>query len=322
MKEYWEITYERGIATNAVWAMQPNFELRNLTRFQHTQNVDSLAARAQTRATAEAALSNNYGQRDDLFEKLADLIIRVPGAIEGQLTADDDLHGQLDAIYAIDPSNNFSAALRRARLVAPLWSDFNAQLAAQTPPKPAFTLQYQKPGSDDMAVAIGQAEFVTLVSDCEAALNTVAGQQRTVTNAKSALRSLESRVDRDNKRWYQAWTAQFPAGTPEGDAALSQIPTEQGTQEPNALEIASLEVHADRTVTVNYPDNGGEHATTLELLTKLPGEDDFGHTVPVVRPSQTAGPFAAGATVSFVVRVSNSTPGFVLGTPKAVVLPV
>jgi hypothetical protein len=53
----------------------------------------------------------------------------------------------------------------------------------------------------------------------------------------------------------------------------------------------------------------------------LPGEEEFGHSVPVARPTQVAGPFAAGAVVSFVTRGSNSTPGVVPGTPKTVVIP-
>jgi hypothetical protein len=69
-------------------------------------------------------------------------------------------------------------------------------------------------------------------------------------------------------------------------------------------------------VTVNYPENGGEHATTLQLLYKLAGEEEYGHAVPVARPSQTAGPFSPGEIVTFITRGANSTDGNVLGEPK------
>jgi hypothetical protein len=320
MKEFWEITYERGIATNAVWAMQPAFELRGLTSTQHSDNVGTLPELAQVVADKEGDLSDAYESRNDYFAKLTSLIVRVPGVIDGMLTEDDDLHGQLDGIYSIDGQSSLASALRRARLVAPLWEDFNAQLAAATPPKPAFTIDYKQPGSDLPPVTVTQADFAALIGNCEAALTSVAGVNRSVTNAKSALASLDKRVDRDNKRWYKAWVKNYPEGTPEGDAALSQIPAEQGTPEPNALEISSVDSHTNHTATINYPATGGEHATTLELLYKLPDEEDFGHAVPVTRPSQVVGPFPAGTVVIFVTRVSNSTPGVVFGTPRSAVL--
>ena len=52
----------------------------------------------------------------------------------------------------------------------------------------------------------------------------------------------------------------------------------------------ALDVHGDRTVTVKYPENGGEHATTLELLYKLSGEENFGHTVPSPAPPKPQAP--------------------------------
>jgi hypothetical protein len=300
--------------------MQPSFELRGLSATQHAANVINLPVLAQTLAEREGDLSDSYESRDGIFEQVTDLIVRVPGVIEGMLTVDDYLHGQLDAIYSINAQNSFAGTLRRARLVAPLWEDFNSQLTGETPPKPALTIDYRQPGSDLPPVTVSQADFAAYIGTCEAALASVAESQRSVTNAKSALSALEKKVDRDNKRWYQAWLKKYPEGTPEGDAALSQIPTEQGVPEANPLEIDSLHANPNHTVTVNYPQTGGEHATTLELLYKLPDEEDFGHSVPVARPSQVAGPFPAGTAVTFVTRGSNSNPGVVLGTPKTVVV--
>ena len=153
------------------------------------------------------------------------------------------------------------------------------------------------------------------MADAIAAQQTEANAAKDVTNAKSALRVMERLVDRDSKRWYAAWLKLYPAGTPEGDAALANVPTETGVPVPVALEIALLNPQADHTVELTYATKGGKHATTLELQWKTGGDLDFGHSTPVVRPRQTVGPFAAGALVTFRTRVANSTAGVVLSQP-------
>ncbi len=321
MKEYWEITQERGVATLAVWSMQTTFELRGLTLPQHTTNVGALTGLAQTRAAQEGNLSDVRAERDDTLAKLRDANVRVPGIIDGVLTADDDLHGQLDLVYAVETNVSQASDLRRARLLGGLWADFNAKLAADTPPKPPLILAYKKAGSDDPPVNVTQENLLDLIEDCEQVQSDEAAAIREVSKAKTALRTAERKVDRDNKRWYLAWLKMYPPGTPEGDAAKNQVPAEQGTPPPNPLDIVSLTVNADRTVTLLYPANGGEHATTLELQWRLPGDEDFGHSVAVQRPQQTVGPFTAGATVTFRTRGANSTPGVILGEPKTAIIP-
>ncbi len=88
-----------------------------------------------------------------------------------------------------------------------------------------------------------------------------------------------------------------------------------------ALEIESLTVQTDKRVAVTYAEQGGDHATTLELQYQLPGETDFGHSTPVVRRVQMMGPFAPGTLVSFRTRAANSTPGVVLSAVAQVLVP-
>lgn len=321
MKEYWEITHERGVATYAVWALAPAFELRGLTRAQHLARVDSLPGLAQARDSRETELSNAFSTRDTRFAQLGELDVRVPAIIEGMLTEDDELHGQLDAIRAVDVDVSEDQKLRRGRLVRELWEDYNAVLAALVPPVAALLVPYRAPGSDAPAVNVGLAAFDALIAACLQAQAGVAAAQTAVTNAKGDLRKAEAKADRDNKRWYLAWCRMFPEGTQEGDAARSDVPTEAGTLPPVALEIASLAASLARLVTLTYPASGGEHATTLELQYRLPGEVEFGHSTPVVRPEQTVGPFPAGSTVTFRTRGANSTPGVVLSQPKTVLIP-
>lgn len=317
MKEYWEITQERGVQTLAVWYLQPTFEITGATMAEHTTRVDALLTLAEARGVAELGESNARETREDLFAKMANLNVRLPGAVEGDITDDDNLHGQLDKIYAVPGNVSDAQTLRRAWLVKKLWTEYNAQIAAETPPRTALTLKYKAPGSIEAPEVVTVAAFGTLLTAAIAAQETEEAAGVTVTNAKSALRSAERRVDRDNKRWYKAWTKVYPEGTEEGDAARSGITTEQGTPPPNALPIQSVTPNPDRTVLVTYATTGGEHATTLELLWRLQSEADFGHTTPVTRPSQTVGPFPAGTTVTFITRVTNSTTGNVPSTPIA-----
>ena len=180
------------------------------------------------------------------------------------------------------------------------------------PPKPPLTVDYQ-------GTAIGVAEFAALINAALAAQKTEAEKQRLVTNAKSALRSADRKLDRGNKRWYKAWVKAYPAGTPEGDAALSQVPTEQGVAVPSVLAILSATPLADHRVTITLDPSGGAHATTKELQTMLPGETEFGHATPITANSMTVGPFAAGASISFRTRVSNSNPGVVTSPAVAAI---
>ena len=223
--------------------------------------------------------------------------MRVPGLISGTLEAEDKLHEDLDKIFAITPGNSQDADLRRARLVAKLWANFNTQQAALTPPKPALTVRQ---GTVDVTAA----QFTLLYAA-----------------ARAALRAMDLKVDRDNKRWYAAWLKAYPAGTPEGDVARSRIPTEAGTPEPTALPIYSATPQAGRVVAIVYANEGGAHATTLELLCQLPGEPDFGHSTPVQLGGQLVGPFPPNTLVGLRTRVSNSHAGFVLGDIVQVLIP-
>lgn len=312
MNEYWEITRERGVATQAVWDMQPAFEINNLTRTQHGTLTDSLPTLAQTRDNKENDLTDALAAKHTVFDKLQNLTIRVPGLIDGLLDDDDDLKEQLDAIYGVNPATSENSALRRGRLLLPLWTDVNTARAAAVPPKPALTVDY-------LAAPVAVADFSATIDLALAKQKTEAEKQRDVTNSKSALRTADIKLDRGNKRWYKAWLLAFPVGTPEGDAAASQIPTEQGVAQAVVLLILSAVAQPDHTIIVTLDPAGGLHATTKELQYMLPGETEFGHSTPITSNSMTVGPFAAGASVSFRTRVSNSNPGFVTSPVVSVI---
>ena len=312
MKQYWEITHDRAVPTQAVWGLAPTFELNNLTRAQHGTLTDGLPGLAQARDTAENNLTDATSARAVLFAKLGDLSVRMPGLLDGLLEDNDVLHDQLDKIFAIDAGVSDAQTLRRCRLILPLWTDYNARQAAAAPPKPALTLRYQ-------SVDVTLADCATTMDNAVAAQTTDAEKQRDVTTAKGSLRAADRKLDRANKRWYKAWLKAFPIGTAEGDAAMADIPTEQGTPDPAKLEILTLTALVDHRVRVNLDPHGGAHATTKELQTMLPGETEFGHTVPITGHEVFLGPYAAGVTVTARTRVANSNPGTVTSTPKSVV---
>ncbi|MEN9575199.1 MAG: hypothetical protein RL514_3054 [Verrucomicrobiota bacterium] len=312
MKEYWEITHDRAVPTQAVWGLQPAFELNNLTRAQHGTLTESLPTLAQFRDTAENNLTDALSAKGNHFTKLLNLAIRQPGLADGLLEDGDPLKDQLDKIFAVDADVSEAHTLRRCRLILPFWTDLNTARAAMTPPKLALTLDY-------LGVAVTVADFSTTMNLAIVAQQAESDRQRDVTTAKGALRAADRKLDRANKRWYQAWLKAYPEGTPEGDAALSDIPTEQGTAQAQKIEILTLTPLADHTVRVNLDPDGGAHASTKELQTMLPGETEFGHTIPITGNEMILGPYPAGTALTARTRVANSNPGTVTSTPKSVV---
>lgn len=312
MKEYWEITRERAVATQAVWGMKPAFELNKLTRAQHGTLNDSLPTLAQGRDTAENNLTDVVSAKHTLLKKLANVGTRLPGLIDGLLDDEDELKDQLDAIFAVEPDLSEAHILRRGRLLLPLWLDVDAARTAAVPPKPPLTIDYKDETLNASTFAAAMTTAVNIIQKTEAE------RLRDVTNAKSALRTADRKTDRGNKRWYKAWLKTYPAETPEGNAALSNIPTEQGTPEPASLEILSLTAQVNHTVQIALDPLGGVHATTKELQYQLPGESEFGHSTAITGNSVVAGPFTVGATVNFRTRVANSHPGTVTSATQSV----
>ena len=286
--------------------MQPTFEIRGLTLAEHRANVESLPVMDATCTTKELALTHAITARTTIFATLRDLNVRVPGVISGALEDHDGLHADLDKIFAITPGASLESDLKRAKEVHSLWTAYNAQLAALTPPKPALTLRQ---GTADVTAA----QFDQMWLDTVAAVGAERQAAKDWNEAGLALRTMDRKVDRDNKRWYASWTKAYPVGTPEGDVARSTVPTETGTPEPTALPIYSATPQAGRVVAIVYAAEGGAHATTLELLCQLPGEPDFGHSTPVILDGQLVGPFPPNTLVGLRTRVSNSHAGFVLG---------
>ena len=88
---------------------------------------------------------------------------------------------------------------------------------------------------------------------------------------------------------------------------------------PAALEIDSAVVAGPTMVTLNYATHGGAGAMLLIVQWKGPGEADFGHDLPVVRPSQVLANAAwAGATVQFRTKVMDAAAHTVFSAVQSV----
>ena len=313
MKLFWQKVWKRAITSLSTWSMQPEFELSDLTLAQHRMNTDQLEPLAQSLVDRDHDLIHARTEATGLFRRLAELNVRVPGIIRGHLNGQANLQAQLAKVFEVRTGVCPEKELRRARLVTELWKDFDAHRAAQSPPKPPLTVRQQD-------VEVGRVAGENLYAACEAAQKAQSAAEKNSTNAEVALQSAARRVDRDNKRWYQAWAMTFAAGTPEGNSARSNVPRERSTRGPVALEIATLTAQADGMVRVTYGEQGGQHATTLVLEWQAEGEAEFGHAAPVERAGQSVGPFAAGTTVRFRTRGGNSRRKQVLGGVKEVVV--
>ncbi|RLT02964.1 MAG: hypothetical protein DWI21_16470 [Planctomycetota bacterium] len=307
MAEFFEAVHQRGQQTLAVWNTHAaTFQVGALTLAAHTTDVALLMTHVNDRDVQQDVQDDAVLARDANFGSLRDIVVRVPQLIEATLEDDDRLHSDLDDVFAVDP-NRTHGGMERARRVVSLWNRVNILRAAMTPALPALTLG-----------ATTVANLQTLLTNHPGLLQTVEDERSELNQKTSLLKTTSRRIDRNNKRWYAAWSQNFAIGSPENDA-LSQIDTGPTTPAPSALKIDTLTA-AGTSVQVAYVAGGGDHATTLVLLWRVVGIDpDFGHATAVNLAGQTIGPFSAGDEIQFKTRGSNST-GDTDSTVKSITL--
>ena len=217
----WEAYRDRGQETLAVWSMHTDFEVDGSSFTLHSADVAALEGKAQDVTDAEGVVDAAIDAHKANLDAIERLCIRLPRVASNMIAADDDLQDDIAKIQGIAMAGSHTV-MDRARMVNTLWTSANAKRAALTPPKPAIDLP--KPvGSGTFLVA----DFHAMQVADEALGQAVADARRPLNNKRSALRTLKSRVDRTNKRFYESWAAYWPVGSPEHDA-LSQITTEGG----------------------------------------------------------------------------------------------
>ncbi len=310
MSEFHDGIYSRGQQTLAVWnTFAADFTVGALALAQHQADVARIQTAANARDLAQDAVDDARTARNASFQTIADLCVRVPRAIEGQIETGSPFHDEIAECRAIDLDSQ-DAVLARARRVVNLWARYNTARAAMTPPLLALTVGPQT-----------AAGLQGLVTQHAALMQVVADKESLLGRKRSELKAAASVVDQDNKRWFAAWEGQFPAGSPEREA-LKQIDTGNATPPPEPLEIATAGATGVGRIAIAYVPGGGDHATTLELLWQRIGLDpDYTNSAPAQPGGQEIQDgFVSGQTIKFKTRTANSS-GETESGIKQVVMP-
>ncbi len=118
--------------------------------------------------------------------------------IKPLITEDDVLHDLLDQVFTSDAADSESALLRRARHVVELRLAFDELQTTQVPPKPGLRLNCKN--ADGVVPEENASTFAALVANRLAGQKNEATAIHNVSEAKTPLRTLERKVDRDDKR--------------------------------------------------------------------------------------------------------------------------
>ena len=296
MPEHHEVVHTRGQQTGAVWnTFNAAFTVGALTRALHAADVADVFTKANLRDLAQDAVDDARATRVAGYGVIADLNIRIPRAVEGQIEAASPFHGEISDCRDIVTRSDDSA-LARGRRVINLLTRVNVERAAAVPPLPVLTVG-----------GVTVAQFTTLVNAHPALMQAVEDRRSDLNKTRSTLQAVVDLVDENNKRWFAAWQGEYAEGYPER-AALTQIDTGPQTLVPSPLVVNTITPQAAGRFAAVYVAGGGAHATVLQLQWKVAGVDaEFGHDSLVVLTGQTVVTGAApGTPVTFRTKAHNS----------------
>lgn len=312
MPSYWQITKLRAEQTLAVWALQDAFVVGLKSFDQLTDLVDGYIPLVNALATADTSFSTALTAKQERLELLRLIVVKGAGKMSADLEDDDELDVALgQKVFSLDANGSEADLIKRCRAFLPIWTLYNARL---TPPA-QFTVRGH-------TIAI----FTTTLADYEADIEVENQRGTALSTARTALEQHNRIVDRLIKKWYAAWKNEYPEGTPEGDALLSQVDAEEGQQKPSKLEIAALTMANATDVAVAFVPGGGERATLRLLQVKVVGVDADFRTVRELSPEDavagvTVGPFAAGQQVLVRTDVGNSRDPSEISAVQSIVVP-
>lgn len=299
--EYWEVTKNRAQLTRAAWeANLPTQKIGTHTCADLEAWIAEFEPLVQERTLAQDNLDEAYRAQSGDLLKMKILGSRVPAILEAMLEDNEALMKDLRQVYATQPRTE-NTTLQRARLLVPVWLRANAALAALPEPQPPVTRTIQ-------GQAYTAAMLKALIDNYSSRVAETNDKQEALDTKRTALRSLDARVDNLNKRWYKFVKNSYDPGTPPYDS-LNGIPTEPGTPAPETVEIDTITQGGEEgtQVLVAYIPGGGAHATTKKVLYKLPGETGFPHHAPLDFSGNALGPFPAGTTLTLITQTTNSS---------------
>ncbi len=298
--EYWEETKNRAQISLPIWQTHmPTDHIGTLGASDLEDMIDGYEPLVQARTVAQDDFDEAERAVERALLKMRILSVKVPAIIEAQLSENNSIMSDVDDIYAVPPKTE-GPILKRGRMLHPVWVRANAALAALTPAQ--LPIKRVIAGEEFTAAKLkdlldGYTGVVKDMRDKESALN----------DKREDLRKHDRAVDQLCKRWYKAAKAMAEPGS-DLETALQNVPTEEGTPAPDAIEINTLTQGGEDglQVLVSYIPGGGDHATTKKVKYKLNAETDFGHEMDLDASGNALGPFAVGDVVRVITEVSNS----------------
>lgn len=261
--------------------------------------ADGLNPLAQTRDNALTDYDAAVNAENQGFLSIQGMTLSLPQAAEGELDdtviTEAALIDLLDPAYAIVPRTT-ELALGRGKKVVSAITKINAFLLATVPPRAAIT-----------AGGKGVADLTTAMNAQPALEQTVEDRAVDVTDARTALRTAATTVDRLNKRFYAKLEAEARTN-PALAEALAGITT-GGENLPGTLGILAILQGGVNglQLLVSYENGTFTTGATSTVEWMVEGVDtDFTHTAAVDPSGNALGPFTIGQVVKLRTRVTNS----------------
>jgi hypothetical protein len=259
MKRYWYRSQHRAIESVAVWqANGPAFKVGEVSLEQHAADVSLLNDEVSLMFRAEGDWDKARDDRDFSYRLIADLCTRGCQVISGSLPAGHELHRGVSEVRRARGESQ-EAVLQKGRKLVTLWQNVNDWRAEMTPPLPELTVA-------DKTLA----QFQGLLTNHGTLLQDVNDRKADWVESKNQLRATVDRLDRNNKRWFEAWKGEYGASTPEREA-LRQITTGPRQRGPGQAAILGLEWLGSSFLWTYDAARG----TSFTLLVQGPGESAF-----------------------------------------------
>jgi len=299
MEFYQQIQNRTGQTVAVINQVMPSITVGTTSSAGLLAQSIGLDGLAQTRNNA----LTDYDQANNIeyqgFLAIRALTLSLPQSAVGELdktiVAEKALLDLLVPVRAIDPRTTELAMERGKKLVSVL-TKMNAYLAGLPPTRLPIT-----------SGGKGLTELTAMLAAQPALEQAVEDRAADVTEARTALRTAATLLDRLNKRFYSKLKAEARTNATLA-TALGQITTESANL-PGTLGITSvLQGGTDNLhILLTYAKDTYDATATSIVEWMVTGTDpDFTHSVAVEPDGNEIGPFARGDVVKLRSRVTNA----------------
>jgi hypothetical protein len=254
------LVHERSLETVAIWTQYlSSFTVGTLTLTAHRNDTNLLDTQVLEKVSAFNQWRMARLSRNTAADEINAICQRICGTVESTLPDNDEMRQLVRGVRAVK-SRSFEAVTKRGAEAYDLWVAFNAHRAAMSPAQPALQV-------DDVTVSAFQSvrgNYAQLLSNVKAKDIAHNGKQTQV-------RTTVKRVDRQNKRWFQAWQSHFAPGTPQREA-LSRVSTETSQSTPGQGVFLAHELLPDRVVRLTV---GAARALSFTIEHQGPADTEF-----------------------------------------------